>query len=220
MDLGQAHGDVQEVCGNWFSCSLANKSISRQLGSWSKKWISLSPKTKSFPFRGCILHCPLLQNCLLFDLSPFHCLLFDLSPFRFTNWRLSLFRMSLHLVRRGLLASWTLYFLAPASYLPGFPYLSLRESCSHLFPQSRVATNEVLCMIAQLVLDYEIQAPPSIKSFLEIPYALKSLISPEVPKLEFVPRPQNLQPDSVERWKDLIIKITFLWFESTVLVNH
>lgn len=66
-------------------------------------------------------------------------------------------------------------------------------------PGSRVATNEVLCMIAQLVLDYEIRAPPSIKSFLEIPYALKSLISPELPKLEFVPRPQNLQPDSGEK---------------------
>ena len=55
-------------------------------------------------------------------------------------------------------------------------------------PGSRVATNEILCMISQLVLDYEIRAPQRLQSWREVPYYMTSVITPELPQLEFTPR--------------------------------
>jgi len=53
-------------------------------------------------------------------------------------------------------------------------------------PGSRVASNEVLCMISQLVSDYKIVATET--SLSEIKHELNSLVKPLNPKLEFIPR--------------------------------
>ena len=55
-------------------------------------------------------------------------------------------------------------------------------------PGSRVATNEMLCLISQLVLDYEIRAPPHYKTWRDVPYDATALITPIIPQLEFKPR--------------------------------
>jgi len=53
-------------------------------------------------------------------------------------------------------------------------------------PGSRVATNEVLCMISQLVSDYKIVAKE--KSLNEIGHESRLFIQPVIPELEFIPR--------------------------------
>jgi cytochrome P450 len=53
-------------------------------------------------------------------------------------------------------------------------------------PGSRVANNEVLCMISQLVSDYKIVATET--SLSEIKHELRLLVQPLIPKLEFIPR--------------------------------
>ena len=53
-------------------------------------------------------------------------------------------------------------------------------------PGSRVATNEVLSMIAQLVLDYEIVSP--VQTLDEISYDMTALVTPIIPPLKFLPR--------------------------------
>jgi cytochrome P450 len=53
-------------------------------------------------------------------------------------------------------------------------------------PGSRVATNEVLCMIAQLVSDYKIVAKE--KSLNEIRHESRLFIQPIIPELQFIPR--------------------------------
>ena len=56
-------------------------------------------------------------------------------------------------------------------------------------PGSRVAANEVLCMISQLVLKYKIQvSSPDVKSLEDIEKNWSPFISPVIPKLDFVPR--------------------------------
>jgi cytochrome P450 len=55
-------------------------------------------------------------------------------------------------------------------------------------PASRVATNEVLSMIAQLVLDYEIRPPAHIKTLDDVKYSMSALVTPTIPQLEFIPR--------------------------------
>jgi cytochrome P450 len=53
-------------------------------------------------------------------------------------------------------------------------------------PGSRVATNEVLCMISQLVSDYKIVAKET--SLKEITHNAGLVILPTIPDLEFIPR--------------------------------
>jgi cytochrome P450 len=65
-------------------------------------------------------------------------------------------------------------------------------------PGSRVATNEVLCLIAQLVMDYKIRpSSPDVRSLDDIKYGLTALICPHVPPLDFVPRELESQTEQV-----------------------
>jgi len=67
----------------------------------------------------------------------------------------------------------------------------LRNSFGHgarRCPGSRVATNEMLTMLAQLVLDYEITAPSHIKTIKDVPYHFSAVLTPEIPHLTFSPR--------------------------------
>lgn len=54
-------------------------------------------------------------------------------------------------------------------------------------PGSRVASNEILCFLAQLVLDYKISIP-GYDSYEDIPYDLMGTSTALFPKLEFVSR--------------------------------
>ena len=54
-------------------------------------------------------------------------------------------------------------------------------------PGSRVASNEVLLLISQLILDWKIAAP-QVKSLQDINYNLQGLIHPKIPPLEFTAR--------------------------------
>jgi cytochrome P450 len=53
-------------------------------------------------------------------------------------------------------------------------------------PGSRVASNEVLCMISQLVSNYKIVAKET--SLNEIKHEMRLLVQPVIPTLEFIPR--------------------------------
>ena len=55
-------------------------------------------------------------------------------------------------------------------------------------PGSRVAINETLAILAQLVHDYEIKAPASIETYQDYDYKQMTLLVPQLPKLEFTPR--------------------------------
>eukprot|EP00567_Pseudictyota_dubia_P012328 CAMPEP_0197441576 /NCGR_PEP_ID=MMETSP1175-20131217/7819_1 /TAXON_ID=1003142 /ORGANISM="Triceratium dubium, Strain CCMP147" /LENGTH=563 /DNA_ID=CAMNT_0042971879 /DNA_START=60 /DNA_END=1751 /DNA_ORIENTATION=+ len=56
-------------------------------------------------------------------------------------------------------------------------------------PGSRVAANEVLCMISQLVLKYKVQvSSPDIKTLDDIEKNWAPFIAPAIPKLDFVSR--------------------------------
>lgn len=55
-------------------------------------------------------------------------------------------------------------------------------------PGSRVAINEVLCLLSQLILDYKIRAPAKVQTYKDVPYTLMGVHSPILPELEFVPR--------------------------------
>uniref|UniRef100_A0A7S1ZHZ6 Cytochrome P450 n=1 Tax=Trieres chinensis TaxID=1514140 RepID=A0A7S1ZHZ6_TRICV len=54
-------------------------------------------------------------------------------------------------------------------------------------PGSRVASNETLALLAQLVLDYKISVP-NVDSLKDVPYDLRGTICPTLPELEFVAR--------------------------------
>ena len=56
-------------------------------------------------------------------------------------------------------------------------------------PGSRVAANEVLCMISQLVLKYKVQvSSQDVKSLKDVEKNWAPFIAPVIPKLDFVPR--------------------------------
>lgn len=57
-------------------------------------------------------------------------------------------------------------------------------------PGSRVAMNENLALVAQLVLDWKITAP-DLSSYKDATYGLRGAISPDLPKLKFTPRSSN-----------------------------
>jgi cytochrome P450 len=52
-------------------------------------------------------------------------------------------------------------------------------------PGSRVASNEVLIMVSQLILDWKISAPSRFKSVDDVDYTFHGFIHPKLPKLEF-----------------------------------
>lgn len=55
-------------------------------------------------------------------------------------------------------------------------------------PGSRVATNEIICLFAQLILDYKIRAPANYTSYKDVPYEQLAVMTPKIPSLEFISR--------------------------------
>jgi cytochrome P450 len=55
-------------------------------------------------------------------------------------------------------------------------------------PGSRVANNEILILISQLVLDWKISAPSNINSYDDMEYTMTGMVTPNLPKLEFQAR--------------------------------
>jgi cytochrome P450 len=55
-------------------------------------------------------------------------------------------------------------------------------------PGARVANNEVLIFLSQLVLDWKISTPPEIQSFQDMEYTLSGVIQAKLPALTFAPR--------------------------------
>jgi cytochrome P450 len=66
-------------------------------------------------------------------------------------------------------------------------------------PGSRVATNEMLAMIAQLVLDYKIVPPSDVKTLEDVKYEMTLLICPHLPAFQFIPRHQETVSEELER---------------------
>ena len=76
----------------------------------------------------------------------------------------------------------------PAEVLDHPLYKSPFSHGSRKCPGSRVANNEVLILLCQLVLDWKITAPSDIKRFEDMDYLLTSMITPKLPKMEFEKR--------------------------------
>lgn len=57
-------------------------------------------------------------------------------------------------------------------------------------PASRVAMNEVVIFLCQLILDHHIRVVPenSVKSYQEVPYRFAGSLTPQLPSIEFIPR--------------------------------
>lgn len=55
-------------------------------------------------------------------------------------------------------------------------------------PGSRVAVNETLVLLSQLVLDWKFEPKQTISSFKEVQYEQKTLIVPVIPKMKFTSR--------------------------------
>ena len=55
-------------------------------------------------------------------------------------------------------------------------------------PGSRVAQNEILILLSQIILDWKVIAPSDIKSFKDMKYTMSGMIVPEIPSLEFESR--------------------------------
>lgn len=55
-------------------------------------------------------------------------------------------------------------------------------------PGSRVAQNEILILLSQIILDWEVNAPSNIKKFEDMKYAMSGMIVPKIPSLEFETR--------------------------------
>jgi len=55
-------------------------------------------------------------------------------------------------------------------------------------PGSRVAVNETLVLLAQLVLDWKFEPKEAISSFKEVEYEQKTLVVPNIPKMFFTSR--------------------------------
>lgn len=76
----------------------------------------------------------------------------------------------------------------PAEILDHPYYKSPFSQGSRKCPGSRIASNEVLIMIAQLVLDWKMKAPDSMTNVKDVPYKMSGMIHPVMPKLEFEAR--------------------------------
>jgi len=55
-------------------------------------------------------------------------------------------------------------------------------------PGSRIAVNETLVLLSQLVLDWKIEAPSNVTSLKDIEYEQQTLLVPKLPKMKFTPR--------------------------------
>lgn len=75
----------------------------------------------------------------------------------------------------------------PAEVLDHPYYRDPFSQGSRKCPGSRVANNEVLILLSQLVLDWRIEAPEGY-SKESVEYSLKGMIHPTMPKLTFIPR--------------------------------
>ena len=75
----------------------------------------------------------------------------------------------------------------PAEVLDHPYYRDPFSQGSRKCPGSRVANNEVLILLSQLVLDWRMEAPEGY-SKESVEYSLKGMIHPTMPKLAFIPR--------------------------------
>jgi cytochrome P450 len=50
-------------------------------------------------------------------------------------------------------------------------------------PGSRVAVNETQLILSQLVLDWKITAPTSVKSYKDVEYTMKTLLVAHLPEM-------------------------------------
>ena len=73
----------------------------------------------------------------------------------------------------------------PSEVLDHPYYKSPFSQGSRKCPGSRVASNEVLIMISQLILDWQISAPAGMKNVKDVPYKLSGMIHPVMPELKF-----------------------------------
>ena len=55
-------------------------------------------------------------------------------------------------------------------------------------PGSRVAQNEILILLSQIILDWKVSAPSNIKNFKDMKYTMSGMIVPEIPSLNFESR--------------------------------
>ena len=55
-------------------------------------------------------------------------------------------------------------------------------------PGSRVAQNEILILLSQIVLDWKVTAPPHVKGFEDMESTMSGLVVPKMPTLEFEQR--------------------------------
>jgi cytochrome P450 len=76
----------------------------------------------------------------------------------------------------------------PAEILDHYFFKEPFSHGSRKCPASRVASNEILILISQLVLDWKISAPSNINSWEDMEYSMAGTISPKLPKLEFQTR--------------------------------
>ena len=75
----------------------------------------------------------------------------------------------------------------PAEVLDHPYYRDPFSQGSRKCPGSRVANNEVLILLSQLVLDWRMEAPEGF-SKESVEYSLKGMIHPTMPKLAFISR--------------------------------
>ena len=76
----------------------------------------------------------------------------------------------------------------PAEILDHPYYRSAFSQGSRKCPGSRVASNEVLIMLSQLVLDWKMAMPSEVQSVKDVDYKLSGFIQPIMPQLTFEAR--------------------------------
>ena len=75
----------------------------------------------------------------------------------------------------------------PAEVLDHPYYRDPFSQGSRKCPGSRVANNEVLILLSQMVLDWRMEAPEGYSNE-SVEYSLKGMIHPTMPKLAFISR--------------------------------
>jgi cytochrome P450 len=73
----------------------------------------------------------------------------------------------------------------PSEILDHPYYKSAFSQGSRKCPGSRVASNEILIMLSQLVLDWKMSMPSEVKSVKDVEYKLSGFIQPIMPEMKF-----------------------------------
>ncbi|KAL3793520.1 hypothetical protein HJC23_007260 [Cyclotella cryptica] len=71
----------------------------------------------------------------------------------------------------------------PAEVLDSVMYRDPFSQGARRCPGSRVAVNETQLILSQLVLDWKISAPPSVKTYRDIPYKMQTLLVAQLPEM-------------------------------------